>query len=185
MAKKKAKGGDGEAEGGGGKSKLKLILIILIGFLLFVIIGVGSYLGAAYFLQLPPFEQKGPSPEEIAARAAAEEAEMLAKSKDVYIKFDKPFTFNVVGTRAKHTGHIEAVLVVSGPDNEAIAKQHLALLSSTFFQALAAQSYDELLKPSGRERLKSVLTDLARAKMSEVAKAPVVEKVLFTSYIVQ
>ena len=42
-------------------------LFILIAALLLLILGVSGYFGAAYFLQLPPFEPPGPTAEEIAA----------------------------------------------------------------------------------------------------------------------
>ena len=77
------------------------------------------------------------------------------------------------------------MLMVAGEENEALAKQHLMMLNSTIFNALANQNYDALLRPSGRERLKNVLLDLTRAKMSEVAKNPVVEQVLFTGFVMQ
>ena len=122
----------------------------------------------------------------MAAKLAQEEAEEAAKTKDMYVKFDKPFVFNMhSNTKRPHTGQVEIVLVVSGSDNESTAKSHLTLLNSLFFQTLSEQNYDELLKPSGRQRLKRVLLDLARAKMSEVAKAPLIEQVLFTSFVVQ
>lgn len=48
-------------------------LFILIAALLLLILGVSGYFGAAYFLQLPPFEPPGPTAEEIAAQKAEEE----------------------------------------------------------------------------------------------------------------
>ncbi|MBO6258536.1 MAG: flagellar basal body-associated FliL family protein [Succinivibrio sp.] len=179
MAKKESDAEELETPKKGKKFLLLLIVLVLL------LLG-GGYTGVAYFLELPPFEPQGPTPEEIAAQLAKEEAEQAAKTKDIYVKFEKPFVFNLKGTSKRpHTGQVEVVLVVSGPDNEALAKQHLTLLNSTFFDALAGQNYEELLKPSGRERLKSVLLDLARAKMSEMVKAPVVEHVLITSFVVQ
>lgn len=77
------------------------------------------------------------------------------------------------------------VLVVQGEENEALAKKHLTLIDSVIFDKLSAQTYEGLLLPSGRQRLKRELLDAARAKMSEIAKAPVVDKILFTSFVLQ
>lgn len=179
--KKKEAGGDDPETPKKGKKLLIILLIVLV-----LVLGAGGYFGAAFFLNLWPFEVKGPTPEEIAAKMAQEEAEEAAKTKDMYVKFDKPFVFNMAGSsRRPHTGQIEIVLVVSGAENESAVKTHLTLLNSAFFQILAEQSYEELLKPSGRQRLKRVLLDLSRAKMSEVAKAPLVEQVLFTGFVIQ
>ncbi|MCR5536546.1 MAG: flagellar basal body-associated FliL family protein [Succinivibrio sp.] len=183
MAKKEKKEKDDDSLETPKKGKKLLIIILIVAVLL---LGTGGYFGAAFFLQLWPFEVKGPTPEEVAAKLAQEEAEEAAKTKDMYIKFDKPFVFNMASnSKRPHTGQVEIVLVVSGADNESAAKTHLTLLNSVFFQALAEQNYEELLKPSGRQRLKRVLLDMSRAKMSEVAKAPLIEQVLFTSFVVQ
>ena len=39
--------------------------------------------------------------------------------------------------------------------------------------------------PSGRQRLKRELLDATRAKMTEVAKAPVINQILFTNFVLQ
>ncbi len=183
MAKKDAQadGGDELAAPRRGK---RLLRIVLITILLFCIL-VGGYVGAAYFMKLPPFEPKGPTPEEIAAQQAAKKAAEAERTRDIYISFDQPFTFNLdYGGRA-HTAQIETVLVVSGPQNEKLAKKHLALLNSTTLGILSKQSYNGLLMPSGRERLKIELLDALRGKMSEVAGAPVIEQVLVTGFVMQ
>ncbi|MCI6939245.1 MAG: flagellar basal body-associated FliL family protein, partial [Succinatimonas hippei] len=69
--------------------------------------------------------------------------------------------------------------------NEALAKKHLVLLNSVVFDKLSAQTYESLLLPTGRNRLKRELLDAVRARMTEVAKAPVVEQILFTSFVLQ
>ncbi|HAR79692.1 MAG TPA: hypothetical protein DCR21_02570 [Succinivibrionaceae bacterium] len=181
MAKKKDEGGDDLETPKKGKG----LLLLIIGLLLLIIVAVGGYFGVAYFMKLPPFEVKGPTPEEIAAKVAEKEAEQAARTRDIFVKFDKPFTFNLSGSKRQHTAQVEIVLMVAGEENEALAKQHLMMLNSTIFNALANQNYDALLRPSGRERLKNVLLDLTRAKMSEVAKNPVVEQVLFTGFVMQ
>ncbi|MDY6420019.1 MAG: flagellar basal body-associated FliL family protein, partial [Succinivibrio dextrinosolvens] len=70
-------------------------------------------------------------------------------------------------------------------ENEALAKKHLTLMNSVIFERLSAQSYDALLLPSGRQRLKRDLLDAVRAKMSELTKTPVVDQILFTSFVLQ
>jgi len=61
----------------------------------------------------------------------------------------------------------------------------MTLLNSVIFEKLSAQSYEALLLPSGRQRLKRELLDAVRAKMSELNKSPVIEQVLFTSFVLQ
>ena len=151
-------------------------LFILIAALLLLILGVSGYFGAAYFLQLPPFEPPGPT---------AEEKSQKLLQREIYVKCSEKFSFNIKSERRLHTGQVDVVLVVQGEENEALAKKHLTLIDSVIFDKLSAQTYEGLLLPSGRQRLKRELLDAARAKMSEIAKAPVVDKILFTSFVLQ
>lgn len=163
----------------------KLILILAIFLLLILLLG-GGYFAAAWFFHLPPFEVKGPTPEELAAMRAAQDAVEIEQNKDTYVSFPQSFTFNVTADSGRHhTAQVGVVLVVEGPNNEALAKQHIELLSSTVLTMLSNQSYDSLLMPSGRARLKIQLLDALREKMSEVAKTPVVEQILFTAFVMQ
>jgi flagellar FliL protein len=164
-----------------GKRLLRLVIVTILLFCLLA----GGYMAAAYFVKLPPFEPKGPTPEEIAAQQAAKRAHEAERTRDIYISFDQPFTFNLSYAGRAHAAQLDAVLVVSGPDNEKLAKKHLALLNSTTLGVLSKQSYNTLLMPSGRERLKIELLDALRGKMSEVAGSPVVEQVLVTGFVMQ
>ncbi len=181
MAKKKTEEADSMEEAPKKKGKLLIIIALVV----LLLLGVGGYFGAAYFLYLPPFEPPGPTPEEIAAQKAAEEKEKMLLQRDIYVAFDAPFMFSIKSERRVHNGQIQVVLVVVGEDNEALAKKHLTLMNSVIFDRLSAQAYDALLLPSGRQRLKRELLDAVRAKMSEVAKTPVVDQILFTSFVLQ
>ena len=182
MAKnKKAK--ESDDVGDAPKKKSKLFLIILI--VLFLVLAGGGYVGAAYFLQLPPFEPAGPTPEEIAAKKAEQEKERMLLQRDIYIKCGNKFVFNMKSGRKLHAGQVEVVLVVVGEDSEALARKHLTLINSVIFGKFSTQAFESLLLPSGRQRLKRELLDTVRAKMSEVAKTPVIDQILFTDFVVQ
>ncbi len=163
----------------------KKLFILIVAALLLLILGVSGYFGAAYFLQLPPFEPPGPTAEEIAAQKAEEEKSQKLLQREIYVKCSEKFSFNIKSERRLHTGQVDVVLVVQGEENEALAKKHLTLIDSVIFDKLSAQTYEGLLLPSGRQRLKRELLDATRAKMSEIAKAPVVDKILFTSFVLQ
>ena len=105
--------------------------------------------------------------------------------RDIYVPFSQPFTFSIKSDRRSHAGQVEIVLVVVGDANDELARKHLTLISSVIFDRLSTQSYEVLLKPSGRQRLKRELLDAVRARMTEVAKNPVVEQILLTSFVLQ
>ncbi|MBQ9274349.1 MAG: flagellar basal body-associated FliL family protein [Succinivibrio sp.] len=183
MAKKKKEEADGDDLEAPKRGKGLLIVILL---LVLILLGGGGYMGAAFFLNLPPFEVEKQTTEELAAIKAAKEAELEAEQhRDYFIKFETPFTFNLTDKKRQHSAQIEIVLVVSGSESEDIALKNQPLLSSTIFSTISNQSYTSMLMPSGRARLKLLLLDALRAKMSEVARNPVVEQVLFTGFVMQ
>ena len=157
---------------------LMLLAVVLI-------LGAGGYMGAAVYFQLPPFDEKGPTPEEIAAQKAQEEKQEQLLQREIYVPCGSTFTFTVKSGRRLHTGQIEVVLVVQGEENQALAQKHLTLINSIIFDKLSSQSYEGLLLPSGRTRLKRELLDATRAKVNEVAKTPVIDQILFTGFVLQ
>lgn len=165
------------------KSKAKLLLVI--GIVIALIVAIGCYAGAAKVFELWPFEPLGPSAEEIAAQKVQQEQEQRLLQKESYIPFEQTFTFTIKSEKRLHTGQIQVVLSVIGEQNEELAKKHLPLLNSVVFDKLSSQTYESLLMPSGRQRLKRELLDATRAKMTEVAKAPVINQILFTNFVLQ
>ena len=160
----------------------KWIIIIL---LVLLILGGGTYTGIAYLNNLPPFEPSGPTPEEIAAQRVAEEQAMLSDVSDHYVTFDQAFTFNVPDGNVNHMMQIEVALMVIGPQNEELAKQHRSLIQAVISEVTSRQTYSSLVNQSGRQRLKRLLLEAIRSKMSGVVQKPVVEKVLFTNFVMQ
>lgn len=168
-----------------GAPKKRGKLLFLVAILLLLILGTGGYFGAAYYMHLPPFSPPGPTPEEIAAQKAAEEKERQLLQREIYVPFENTFTYTIKSDRRIHTGQVQVVLAVVGEENEALARKHLTLMNSVIFDKLSAQTYEALLMPSGRQRLKRELLDSVRAKMSEITKNPVVDQILFTSFVLQ
>ncbi|MGN0894313.1 MAG: flagellar basal body-associated FliL family protein [Succinivibrio sp.] len=165
------------------KGKGKLLLLVAV--ILLLLLGTGGYFGAAYFMNLPPFGPVGPTPEEIASKKAEEEKAAKLLQREIYVKCSQTFTYTIKSERRIHTGQIDVVLVVQGEENEALATKHLTLIESVIFDRLSAQTYEGLLLPSGRQMLKRTLLDATRAKMTEVAKAPVIDRILFTNFVLQ
>ena len=65
-------------------------LFILIAALLLLILGVSGYFGAAYFLQLPPFEPPGPTAENFCSARSMLSAQrnslLTSRVKEDYIQ---------------------------------------------------------------------------------------------------
>lgn len=169
----------------GSKRKKKIIIIVAAVFALVIVAG-GGYLGYAYLKNLPPFEPAGPTPEEIAMEKAAQEAALREQIKDVFIKFDSGFTFNLKDQRGRpHVLQLDIVLLTVGQENADLCTKHLALTGSVIDSVVSAQTYESLTAPTGRQRLKDLLLEAVRSKMSGVTNRVVVDQILFTNFVLQ
>ena len=166
-------------------SFIRRLMKLFILFFILCVVGAGAYGGAAYFFKLPPFEVKTPTPEELAAERLAREIAEREQRRDIYIECGDPFTFNVQGLKRTHTAQITVCLTVYGQDNAELVRKHLALINSAIFVVLSNQSFEDLLMPSGKQRLKRQILDAVRKKLTEVVNDPLVNQVLFTGFVMQ
>lgn len=167
------------------KKKKKRVLFFAIIFIIVLFLGSCGYLGFAYLKSWFPFEPSGPTPEEIAAELAKKEESLKSQITEEYITFDQGFTFNLLGGNGKHIMQLEVALLVIGNDNVELANLHKQLIASVISEIGGKQNFEDLVTQSGRQRLKRLLLEGIRAKLSSVAKQPVVEQVLFTNFVMQ
>lgn len=167
------------------KKKKKLLILVAAVFVL-LLTGAGGYLGYAYLKHLPPFEPTGPSPEEIAMKKAQQEEALKEQVKDIYIRFDSGFTFNLKDKRNRdHVLQMEIVLMTIGQENAELCKKHLALTGSVISSVVSSQTFESLTVPTGRQRLKELLLEAVRSKLSGVTNKVVVDQILFTNFVLQ
>ncbi len=168
----------------GSKSKKKLIIVMALFVLIFL--GAGAYLGYAYIKNLPPFEPTGPTPEEVAALRVQQEEEFKKQMQEYFIHFEGGFTFNIESyAGAKHMMQLDVVVSVTGDENKADCEKHKALIASVISEVASKQKFDDLVTPIGRQRLKNLMLDAIRSKLSGIVKRPVVDQVLFTNFVLQ
>lgn len=165
------------------RSRRRLMMLVIV--LLLIIIGGGAYMGVAYLKQLPPFEPEGPTPEEIALQKSQMEVQMQQDLTERFITFDQGFTFNLQEGNKQHMMQIEVALMVLGPQNEALAREHLPLIGSIISELAGQQSYESLIAQTGRQRLKRLLLEAIRSRLSGLLHQSVVEQVLFTNFVIQ
>ncbi len=168
---------------GSKKSKKRLVMLIIL--LLLIIIGGGTYMGVAYLKQLPPFEPEGPTPEEIALQKSKMEVQLQQELSERFVTFEQGFTFNLQEGGKPHMMQIEIALMVLGPQNEELAREHLPLISSVISELAGQQSYESLIAQTGRQRLKRLLLEAIRSRLSGLLHQSVVEQVLFTNFVIQ
>ncbi|WP_454441888.1 flagellar basal body-associated protein FliL [Vibrio bathopelagicus] len=153
-----------------GKSKI-LIIIIAVAVLL---LGGG---GAAFFFL--------GSNDEAAESALVTEAQSSASEPVAYVNIPQPFLFNVTGDKKDRLVQIKAQLMVRGSKNEDLARYHSPLVESTLLATFASATVDQLRSPIGRVELRDKATEDIKASLAQAVGQPVIEKVLFTDFVIQ
>jgi flagellar FliL protein len=162
-----------KAEGGEeskGKSKLLIIIIAVV-----VLLAGGG--GAAFFLM-----GSGDAEDELAADMA--QANALPEPAS-YVNIAQPFLFNAPGKKRDRLVQIKVQLMVRGTANEDQARHHSPLVESTLLNTFGTATVEQLRTPNGRTQLRDQATADIRATLTEVVGKPVVEKVLFTDFVIQ
>ncbi len=158
--------------GDGTEKKRSLILFIIIGLVL--ISGIGA--GAWFFFMSGDDVQ---SDEMVMVETDA------ALNEPLYINVSQPFIFNVTGDNRNRLVQIKVQLMVRGDDNDATAKLHTPLIESSILSSFGAATLEQLRSPTGRLEIRAqALSDL-QAAFQKIVGRPVVEKVLFTDFVMQ
>ncbi|WP_260259513.1 flagellar basal body-associated protein FliL [Vibrio intestinalis] len=154
------------------KGKNKLIIIIAAVVVLLVVGG-----GAAFFLM----GSSEPSAEELAASQTAATVEAPVS----YVNIAQPFLFNVTGDSKDRLVQIKVQLMVRGSNNENLARYHSPLIESSLLATFASATVDQLRSATGRVELRDKATQDIQASLTRAVGEPVIERVLFTDFVIQ
>ncbi|WP_199460180.1 flagellar basal body-associated protein FliL [Vibrio owensii] len=166
MAEEQLQGADAPK----GKSKLLIIIIAVV----VLLIGGGA---AAFFLM---------GSDEPAQAAQTEQAQAhTAAAPIAYVNIAQPFIFNVTGDRRDRLVQIKAQLMVRGSENEQLARYHSPLIESSLLSTFASATVEQLRSPTGRTELRDRASDDIKAALNAAVGKPVIEKVLFTDFVIQ
>ncbi|SJL82346.1 flagellar basal body-associated protein FliL [Vibrio palustris] len=154
-----------------GKSKLLIIIIAVVVLLL----GGG---GAAFFLM------GGDDAEAKADKNVTQEA-AKPDLPVAYVNVAEPFVFNVTGDSRSRMVQIKVQLMVRGPKNEELARYHSPLIESTLLSTFSSATLEQLRTPNGRVELRNRATDDIKTALGKAIGSPVIERVLFTDFVMQ
>ncbi|MGF1848253.1 flagellar basal body-associated protein FliL [Vibrio lentus] len=152
------------------KSKLLIIIIAVVVLLLAI--------GAAVFFFMGSSDDASESKSQSATAVVAVEPVM-------YVNIPQPFLFNVTGDKKDRLVQIKAQLMVRGSKNEDLARYHSPLVESTLLATFASATVDQLRSPIGRVELRDKATEDIKASLAQAVGQPVIEKVLFTDFVIQ
>lgn len=174
---------DLEIEEGGEKKGGKMMIIIIA----VVVLLAGG--GAAFFFlggdDTPPAEtlaEETTSAEGGEGKPSGNSAEI---GSALYVGMPRPFVFNVPGSNKDRLVQIKVQLLVRGDVNEETAKRHIPLIENTLLRVFSASNADDLSTTAGKEALRyNALTEVQNA-LVEIEDSKVVERVLFTGFVMQ
>ncbi|MCD9513667.1 flagellar basal body-associated protein FliL [Photobacterium carnosum] len=152
----------------GNRKKIVISMVILL-----VIAAIG---GGIWLFSLVSTEVKA---------AEVSSTQTPLKMSAYYIVLSEPFIFNVSGKERDRVVQIKVQLMVRGEKNEALAKKHVPLVESVLLQIFAATTVEQLRQPQGREQLRQQALTAVQATMNKMTNMPVVERVLFTGFVMQ
>ncbi|ASK54802.1 flagellar basal body-associated protein FliL [Vibrio tarriae] len=156
------------------KGKKKLLIIIIAAVVLLA--GGG---GAAFFMM-------GSGGDEAAANAEQKAEQVAAPTDPVsYVNIAQPFVFNVTGDSKDRMVQIKVQLMVRGSENENLARYHSPLVESSLLATFASATVEQLRTPNGRIELRDKATEDIKAALNQAVGKTVIEKVLFTDFVMQ
>ncbi|EGR2699027.1 TPA: flagellar basal body-associated protein FliL [Vibrio parahaemolyticus] len=167
MAEEQLQGADAPK----GKSKLLIIIIAVV-----VLLGGGG--AAAFFLM-------GSDDSAQAEEAESQQTQAAAANPIAYVNLPQPFIFNVTGDRRDRLVQIKAQLMVRGSENEQLARYHSPLVESSLLSTFASATVEQLRSPTGRVELRDRASEDIKAALNAAVGKPVIEKVLFTDFVIQ
>ncbi|SHO55861.1 flagellar basal body-associated protein FliL [Vibrio quintilis] len=163
---------DEELEGASkGKNKLLIIIVAVIVLLL----GGG---GAAFFL-MGSDDQGADDSEQM------QEQTKQSSSPIVYVSLAQPFVFNITGDKRDRMVQIKVQLMVRGSENENLARYHSPLIESSLLSTFASATVEQLRTPNGRVELRNKATEDIKTALTKAVGEPVIERVLFTDFVMQ
>jgi len=115
----------------------------------------------------------------------ASESVSASTGSALYVPMPRPFRFNVPGAARDRFVEIRVQLLVRGSDNEEAAKKHVPLIESTLLAIFSQSNADDLGTSAGKTSLKQKSLVEVHKIMKDVEGSNVVEKVLFTGFVMQ
>ncbi|WP_064791811.1 flagellar basal body-associated protein FliL [Shewanella woodyi] len=162
-------------ENGEPKSKKKLIFGV-IGLVLLLAIGGGVW----FFLG-----SSEPNDEAAVEGEAAEVVEEVNTGEAFYVGMPRPFLFNLPGASRSRLVEIKVQLMVRGGDDDVLIKKHIPLIEDALLTTFSSADVQKMSSLAGKDELRQLALLNVQNTLQPVTGRKVVEKVLFTGFVMQ
>ncbi|BAJ01409.1 flagellar basal body-associated protein FliL [Shewanella violacea] len=158
------------------KSKSKLIVFGVIGLVLVLIIA-----GALWF-----FMGTSDSPTDSEDLDGAEEIqEPMNTGEAFYVGMPRPFLFNLPGANRSRLVEIKVQLMVRGADDDVLIKKHIPLIEDALLTTFSSADVQKLSTLAGKDEMRQLALLNVQNTLLPVTGRKIVEKVLFTGFVMQ
>lgn len=159
-------------ETGAPKSKKKLFIII--GIVVVLLLAGG---GAAWIFLAGGEEPVAESAEQVEKKVSVEEA--------FYVALPRPFLFNLPGPKRARLVEIKVQLMVRGSDDNTTTMKHIPLIEDALLTTFSGAEIQKLSTQAGKDEMRQQALLNVQNTLQPITGRKVVEKVLFTGFVMQ
>ncbi|MGI2171661.1 flagellar basal body-associated protein FliL [Shewanella sp. MF05960] len=163
----------------GGKKKNKLVLFGGIGLVVLLLAAGGAW----FFMGSDDPAPVTPVAE--GADATQSEAEAVVSAQADYVGMPRPFLFNLPGVDRARLVEIKVQLMVRGEDDSILTKKHIPLIEDALLTTFSGADVQKLSTQAGKDELRQLALLNVQNTLQPITGKKVVEKVLFTGFVMQ
>ncbi|MGI2179006.1 flagellar basal body-associated protein FliL [Shewanella frigidimarina] len=160
----------------GGKKNNKLVIFGGIGLVLVLLIGGGLW----FFMG-----SDEPAPVAVNADDSTEAAAPVNNAEADYVGMPRPFLFNLPGVDRARLVEIKVQLMVRGEDDSVLTQKHIPLIEDALLTTFSAADVQKLSTQAGKDELRQLALLNVQNTLQPITGKKVVEKVLFTGFVMQ
>lgn len=157
------------------KSKKKLVIFGVIGLVLVLAIAGGLW----FFLG------SSDSSDVVDVGDGAVETEAVNLGEAFYVGMPRPFLFNLPGANRSRLVEIKVQLMVRGSDDGVLIKKHIPLIEDALLTTFSTADVQKLSSLAGKDEMRQLALLNVQNTLQPVTGRKVVEKVLFTGFVMQ
>ncbi|MCG9697146.1 flagellar basal body-associated protein FliL [Shewanella sp. Isolate11] len=159
------------------KDNKRLIIFAAIGGVLVLVI-------AAIVVYLLVFTA---SDEQVASTETATEqpAQVIDSREAFYVGMPRPFLFNLPGQDRSRLVEIKVQLMVRGAEDDVLIKKHIPLIEDALLTTFSSGDVQKLSSLAGKDELRHLALLNVQNTLQPVTGRKVVERVLFTGFVMQ
>ncbi|QSX28948.1 flagellar basal body-associated protein FliL [Shewanella cyperi] len=112
-------------------------------------------------------------------------ADPATKSEAYYVGMPRPFLFNLPGANRTRLVEIKVQLMVRGSEDDVLVRKHIPLIEDALLTTFSGADEQKMTTQAGKDELRQLALLNVQNTLQPVTGHKVVEKVLFTGFVMQ